>query len=282
MLDLITSFIVNSQKTPNGRRWDKAIISFAITLWCNSPKAYENMLTSGYCILPSSRTLQLYKNVINHEPGFHNDIFHWMHSTAIQRDLQGIDRHGGIVFDEMSIQNDLQLTSASDKAKLIGATDMGDECAAIDTVLQGQTLRPLASHVLQFEFLAYSKLTFPFAHFTSHGASASHLTALFWEAVYFLKLWDFETDFVMCDGAAANRKFIKSMFRDSTSMLQNEMAFENLENFDDEIVAMVDPKHVIKRIHQKQYSVKFRRGRCCQMPHMANQINFMEALARSF
>ena len=51
-------------------------------------------------------------------------------------------------------------------------------------------------------------------------------------------------------------------------MLQNEMAFKNLEKFDDEIVAMVDLKHVIKRIRNNILSSSGEEGavRCltCQ------------------
>lgn len=51
----------------------------------------------------------MYRNALKQEPGFDPNIFEWMHEKADRRGLQEKDRLGGVIFDEMSIQQDIQI-----------------------------------------------------------------------------------------------------------------------------------------------------------------------------
>jgi len=87
----IVEFLVSQQKAlshkPKGRRWSKSIIRICLTLWCRSQKCYKELRDSGFLLLPSQRTLQIYKNKINQKPGINNELIHWMKNEALSRNL---------------------------------------------------------------------------------------------------------------------------------------------------------------------------------------------------
>ena len=53
-----------AQEDPRGWRYDKAIISLALTLWTRSPHNLDELLNTGF-IFPSPTTISLYKNCVS-------------------------------------------------------------------------------------------------------------------------------------------------------------------------------------------------------------------------
>ena len=71
-IDLIVSMISNSNVVPQGRRWERTVLQFSLSLWNRSPSAYSDATESGTLLLPSVRLLQYYKNSIDQQPGLHS------------------------------------------------------------------------------------------------------------------------------------------------------------------------------------------------------------------
>ena len=64
--------------------------------------------------------------------------------------------HGGILIDEMTIQDDLVITKKGDKWEIIGMVDMGITNNAIKVLTNGQKKVEMATHVLQFIFHGFT------------------------------------------------------------------------------------------------------------------------------
>jgi hypothetical protein len=69
---------------------------------------YVDVRSSGFVVLPSTRILQYYKNAVNQTSGFNKDMFHWMLNEAKNRNLSPEGYEGGLLIDEMTIQQDIQ------------------------------------------------------------------------------------------------------------------------------------------------------------------------------
>lgn len=61
---------------PHARRWDKDIIRMCLSIYCRSPRAYEDLAKSGFMVLPSKCLLQTYKNRVQHEPNIQQNHEH--------------------------------------------------------------------------------------------------------------------------------------------------------------------------------------------------------------
>ena len=116
-------------------RWDKDVISACMQIYNRSPQAYADISSSGLVVFPSSRLLRLYKNVIRQRPGLNSDMFSWMNQAADENNVSAAGRRGGIIFDEMCIQGDLQMTKEGNNTKFVGFQEMGDECNDMSTIL---------------------------------------------------------------------------------------------------------------------------------------------------
>ena len=236
----------NSTSHPKGRRWDRTMISIALQLWTRSPQGYKDMYETGTMILPSVRLLQRYKNIVDQGPGFKPEVIQWMVDTATEIKLPAEGYEGGLIFDEMSVQSDLQLDNKGGDWKMTGMVDLGDDCNNVDIIIANKKQCKLASHVLQMEFLGFTGFIFPFAFFASTQAQAYHLYSLFWEAVNQLRLRNFTVKFCMFDGAIANRIFLKLLFVGNP--VDEHMLVTNIFDPTKKIVVCMEPKHVIKRI----------------------------------
>ncbi len=244
-LSIIHSMLTRSNSNPKEHRWGSSTIRLALNIWTASPKAYQDI--SDKLPLPSVRLLQYYKNFIHQKPGFVPEMLQWMHHTAEQKKLPQSARRGGLIFDEMSIQQDLQLDKTGGDETLIGTVELSPECCHMDTIRQKQISHPLATHVLQMEFLGFSGFHFPVAHFPTSGIQAHQLIPLYWECVRHLLEFDFHVDFTLFDGATSNRSFLKSLFYPSDPISRN-MTIPNLEEKGGFITLGLDVKHVVKRV----------------------------------
>ena len=80
------------------------IIRLCLSIWNWSPQAYHELRGSGMLVLPSGRLLQLYKNSIKQEPGLNKEVFKLMRQEAEKKQITKIQKRGGVMLDEMSIQ----------------------------------------------------------------------------------------------------------------------------------------------------------------------------------
>ena len=67
-----------SAKGRCGHRWSNDMITKCLSLWIRSPQGYQDLLETGFVVLPSRSTLKLYKNDVEQGSGFHVKVFHWM------------------------------------------------------------------------------------------------------------------------------------------------------------------------------------------------------------
>ena len=76
-----------------------------------SPQAYADLKSSGVLVLPSKRLLQYYKNSVDQAPGINLQQLDWMVKEAAFKNVPAFGKHGGLVLDEMSVQDDIQVIS---------------------------------------------------------------------------------------------------------------------------------------------------------------------------
>ena len=98
-----------SGKDPRSRRWPVEIISLCLSLYCRSPSAYKDLKESKMLILPSERLLRYYKNSVDQQPGFNRQNLQWMCLEARRQNISESGKIGGLLLDEMSIQDDIQV-----------------------------------------------------------------------------------------------------------------------------------------------------------------------------
>ena len=68
------------------------------------------------------------------------------------RNLSSFGRHGGIVIDEMSIQDDLVIKRKGDSWTLVGMADMDSTNNNVDIIIHGTEQVKLATQALQLVF----------------------------------------------------------------------------------------------------------------------------------
>ena len=247
LADLLYSQARCSQAEATGadarsRRWPKSVISLALSLWIASPAAYRILRDTLY--LPCEKLLQMYKNSIDKSPGINFSMCQWL-SKECER--TGTPKQGGILFDEMHVQPGVQLERYGEGLKMFGYVDFGENNNGIDTASKNEHFH-LATTVLQFVFLAFNGLRFPFSYMLSNGLIAGHLTSIFLDAVNILQSFDFHISFVCMDGASVNRAFLNMICDPGTYLAQN------ITTIDSTIACIMDFSHVVKKIRNSLYS----------------------------
>ena len=133
MINLLTfqSNICESSKDARGRRWTKGIIQVALTFWNRSPQAYASLKSSGMIFLPSENLLQRYKNCFERTPGLNDNMFIWMFNESKRLN---VDKHSGLILDEMAVQEDLKMGFSNKTHKIDGLIDIGSTAEYIHTL----------------------------------------------------------------------------------------------------------------------------------------------------
>ena len=227
------------------RRWTKPLISFAMKLWITSPSAYRYL--SGVMYLPCEKTLQLYKNTINKDPGVNHDMLTWLYTEC---ERTGTPKQGGLIFDEMNIQPNVQFEPHGEGLRMFGGVDFGEQESGINNVLreeEGLNLN-VATSILQFVFLALNGLRFPVAYIVNNGITAGEIASLFWHLVNTMKTYGFNISYVCMDGASINRAFLNMICREQTFLARNITALKG------HIACIMDCSHVIKKLRNSLYS----------------------------
>ena len=111
-------------KGSKGFRWHPMMIRWCLNLKMVSSAAYHAMRSEGFVTLPSERTLQDYSNFFQSKPGFQHEVNKQLMREAKLKELDDLQRHVVLVFDEMKIKKDLVFNKNS--AEVIGFVNMGD------------------------------------------------------------------------------------------------------------------------------------------------------------
>ena len=243
MLSLLVEQAKNVGRHPKGRRWSQQFIGVCLQLYNRSPHCYEVLCESKILVLPSKSLLILYKNSIKQKPGFDEEVFNWMHMEANRQNLPKGERYGGIIFDEMSIQTDLEIDKKGDIVELTGFTDYGKEGNLCHALRAGTQEKRLGKYVLQLLFLGTSGFRFPFAHFVTNSIQASELYGLFWKAVYLLYSYGFTVLYTCMDGAQSNRSFMHICLGNKpTSFIAKSPCTSS------DVIFLMDFSHVMKKL----------------------------------
>lgn len=249
----ITELLLDQQRnmrlTKHGRRWSKNLIRICLTMWCRSPRAYGDLRSSGFLLLPSQRLLQIYKNKIHQKAGINKEILHWMKNETLNKNIPPEGYEGGLALDEMSIQSDLQFHWRDNKTYITGFTDLGDESALVESIKTKTSEVKLATHVLQYVFLGFSGFRFPICHFPTIQASASDLYILTWEVKNMLQIFGFTVRYISTDGAQTNRDFARILLGDFKSETVTTMKIPNIYcPTYPPVIFIMDFSHVVKKI----------------------------------
>ncbi|XP_070552284.1 uncharacterized protein [Ptychodera flava] len=233
-------------KGQNGRRWHPKVIRMCLSVWMRSQKAYEELRKSGMMVLPSGRLLSMYVNSVDHHPGLNDHFLSWMVEEAERLKLSPEGRIGGLIMDEMAIQEDLQLRYTDGGAEIVGLVSLGEESTNMQTLMTGKDSATTATHVLQMVFLGNTGFRFPFAHWPTHEIDPATLYIHFWDAVKWLHKGGFHVSFSCTDGGQANRSFVLMHFKGKDPFLDN---FTTTNIFTHEpMVFYMDPWHNFKKI----------------------------------
>ena len=95
-----------------------------------------------------------------------------MHEEAKRLELPPEEWIGGIILDEMAIQQNIEETKNGDIIELCGFEDVGQEGNICSILRKGKTEKVLGSHALQFMFVGSTSFRFPFAHFITTNIQA--------------------------------------------------------------------------------------------------------------
>jgi hypothetical protein len=239
---------------PTGYRWTPDIIRLCLTLHTRSPQGYEDLRSSDILKLPTPKHLALYKNAVNTDAGIHPDLIAWMFSSARDNKLSVEGWHGGIVLDEMKIQEDLQMIRSGSDLKMVGFVDMGQEADLVQVMKRGTREKQLADHVLQMQFIGSSGFRFFCGYLpTRSAASATDIHINFWNAVDIIESYGFSIDYVGMDGGESNRQFLNLNFPNATARKLKFVA-KSPVNRSKNVIFIMDYSHVAKKLRNNLYA----------------------------
>lgn len=158
--------------------------------------------------------------------------------------------YGGILIDEMSIQEDLTIVKTGKSMKLVGNVDLGPTAESMRIIANENNEFCLAKYCLQFVFLSHFGFRWLVGNYPCNGAQAHELYITFWPLVVKLEELGFTTDYVSIDGAISNRQFVKMHFPDFNAEKNHYIVKNPIHPEDDSksIIAIMDIKHNIKKI----------------------------------
>lgn len=202
-LTLIQSQIVASNmKSKKEMRWDKDVICMALSLFNRNPAAYRDITQNSWLNLPSEQLIKLYKNAVQQKPGIVPDMMLWMSNEAKRQKLVNEGYYGGIILDEMAIQEDVQLVHTKMDTKIFGLSDSGQDVRRMQALNDGKIECQLANHVQQFMFSGLSGFRWPFANFPNVQAPPGEIFVTTWSCIDELYRWGFKPIYCCMDGSA--------------------------------------------------------------------------------
>ena len=154
-----------------------------------------------------------------------------------------------LVFDEVKVKEDLVYDKHS--ANLVGFVrigDVNDHLSRFERMESSEPIKPqLATHIFTFMVSGIlSDLEFPYISFPCSSLSGDQLYSLVWGCIRRLEACGFKVLAITCDGASANRKFLKLHKTENEGMVCktiNPYAYE-----DRPVFFISDPPHLIKTV----------------------------------
>lgn len=135
----------------------------------------------------------------------------WMYMAAKAANIPDYGRDGGIIHDEMSIQEDIVISKIGGKVKLVGFVDTGGEGNMVRSLKTKDASMKLATQVVQFIFQGHSGFRFPLCHFPVQCVKGAELYAIVNSIISTLYDFDFNVGFIMQDGGQENRTYTSIM-----------------------------------------------------------------------
>ena len=242
------------------RKWDPDFISFCLSIDVLSPRIYRDLRDSPMLVLPSESLLRMYKNCIKQKPDINEENLTWMKKEAERQNVSDFGKRGGLIVDEMSIQDELQIVRKGDAWSIVDGVDMGQTNNIISTITHNQKKTELATHCLQFLFHGFCGFRWPAAYYGSSLATTHQLLINFWDCVDVLDEYGFKVDYIMLDGASTNRSLMNMLLHQDPRYY----AFTATDAFNKEhkIYVIQDIKHVIKKIRNKFEASKLQKEIC--------------------
>ena len=193
----------------NSFKWHPMMIRFALHLHLRSPSAYSALRQSKVLKLPCERTLRDYTNVTSPNSGFRNEVFDDLKKAASKLH-NGIQRYVTLMFDEVSIKDDLVFDDST--GQLIGFVNLGQNMNEfIDSFRKGELSKSIATHALVLMVVGLaSNLKQTIGFFGTRGATADILYPLVWKAVGYLETYvELKVIAVVSDKASPNQRFYR-------------------------------------------------------------------------
>ncbi|KAK3907771.1 Transposable element P transposase [Frankliniella fusca] len=183
-------------KKPNGRRYTQQWIYECTLLRIKSCSLYRKMLRDQTLALPSLRTLQRYLKKMKPAYGFIPATFELLSKKG--EEMQEDEKHGCLLFDEMSLTSALSFNKSS--LKVDGFVNLGDYTPS-------EMKEKPGDHALVFMYKPFKGHWFQtVAAFLSKGAvDGPILSKLSLEATALIEQAGFKVDMWVCDGAPWNR-----------------------------------------------------------------------------
>ena len=253
---LHTQIVASNMKSKKGMRWDKDVHCMALSLFNRNPAAYRDLTQNNWLQLPSESTIKVYKHAVQQGPGIVNDMMLWMHNEAERQNLITEGYYGGIILDEMVIQEDLQIVHTKSDTKLFGLPNSGEDARKMNALSEGKFEWQLANHVQQYVFSGLTGFRWPFANYPNLQAPPAEIFSTTWICIDELSKWGFKPCYCCMDGSANNRAFLKMHFP-SGNPIDDKMVAKWFRNPLQKIVFLMDPSHLIKKIRNSVLSSGF-------------------------
>lgn len=248
----ITSSNLNDKR---GMRWNKEIISMALSLYNRNPAAYRDITYRNWLHLPPEALIKRYKHAVQQRPGIVTDMMQWMSSEANRQNVNKEGYYGGLILDEMSIQPDLQIVHSKSSSDLVGLAYTDQDIDQLHSSAGGSSEHELANHFQKYVFSGLSGFRWPFANFPNTQASPSEIFVTTWLCIEELDKWGFTPLYCCMDGSANNRYFLKMHFPCSTpvkSQMIDGTGIRQSKSF-----FMMDACHLLKKIRNSVLSSGF-------------------------
>lgn len=158
------------------------------------------------------------------------------------------EKSGGLIIDEMSVQEDLKMSFKDGKVSVDGLVEMGEFAEDIHILNKHSHETRSATHIMQFIFLGYDGFRFPISYYPTAGANAPELYDMVWKVINKLNEYDFIVDYVCMDGCSNNRAFQNMHFQDPTDAKEKQFTVTNPFYPSQSVTMIMDYSHNMKKL----------------------------------
>ncbi|KAK3932751.1 Transposable element P transposase [Frankliniella fusca] len=238
------------QNNPRSVRWCPMMIKIALHIQMQSPSAYKYLRESGILQLPSQRRLFDFTHFTEAKDGIQDTLLNLLEKKLEKKISATHERYFNVLFDEMTIHQNLVVTRNGDIVGFTSPTKVGKSVALLEAHLEGREMkRDKAKKVLVFMLQGITiDIHEVVAVYPTTELNAQQLFTRAWDVIYNLEIRDMRVLSLIFDGASCNKKFIMMHFKYGSSSdfvysTRNVAATEERPLF-----FIVDPPHLLKTI----------------------------------